>query len=179
MQQPKLSRRAALLLCASAPLIAMGTRAQAAILRPRVLSFQNLHTGDRLTASYWADGRYIAEARARIDWVFRDHRSGETAPISEALLDLLSQLRERLRIDEPFQIISGYRSPATNRVLAAHSGGVATNSRHMLGQAVDIRVSSVPLKRLRDEALALRAGGVGYYPKSDFVHVDVGPPRQW
>jgi uncharacterized protein YcbK (DUF882 family) len=179
MRPSNLSRRAALLVCAGAPLVAFGSRAQAALLRPRVLSFQNLHTGDRLTASYWADGRYIAEARAKIDWIFRDHRSGETAPISEALLDLLSRLRERLAIDEPFQIISGYRSPATNKALATHSGGVATNSRHMLGQAVDIRVSSVPLKRLRDEALALRIGGVGYYPKSDFVHVDVGPPRSW
>lgn len=146
---------------------------------PRVLSFENLHTGEKLVTAYWADGRHRATACHRIDTILRDHRTGEVAPISTRLLDLLHTLRLRVDTDAPFEIISGYRSEATNAMLAKAGGGVARKSLHMLGMAVDIRVPGCSLARLKSAAVALKGGGVGFYPKSGFVHVDVGRVRYW
>ncbi len=146
---------------------------------PRRLSFDNLHTGERLHAAYWMDGRYDQTACRRVDWVLRDHRAGVAAPIATDLLDLLHAIRTRLATDAPFQIISGYRSPNTNAHLASAGSGVASNSLHMQGLAIDIRVPGCALAHLRDTAKTLKAGGVGYYPKSNFVHIDVGRVRYW
>ncbi len=145
----------------------------------RTLRFENLHTGERLSATYWSDGRYLDDELRQIGRVLRDHRTGETHAIDRRLLDLLHRLHESLEADRPFQVISGYRSPTTNEMLAHASGGVARNSLHTVGAAIDIRVQGRSLVQLRDAALRLRKGGVGFYPRSDFVHVDVGRVRSW
>ena len=146
---------------------------------PRVLSFSHLHTGERLELEYFSAGAYLPDALGALNHLLRDFRTGDVGAIDPALLDLLHTLRERTGTRQPFQIISGYRSPATNQMLHERSSGVATKSLHMSGQAIDIRLADVPLARLRDTALALRSGGVGFYPGSDFVHVDTGRVRAW
>ena len=148
-------------------------------LHERSLSFYNLHTTESLKTVYWATGEYIAPSLADINRVLRDHRTGETHEIDPRLLDLLCDLNLRLGTTEPFQIISGYRSPATNAMLHANSNGVAEHSLHIDGKAVDIRVPGRSLSLLRNTALSMKGGGVGYYPSSDFVHVDVGRVRRW
>jgi uncharacterized protein YcbK (DUF882 family) len=145
----------------------------------RQLSFMNTHTGDTFAEAYWENGTYVPDAMAAINHVMRDHRSGEVHDIDPRLLDQLHALRGEVGSTSPFQIISGYRSPATNATLAANSGGVATRSLHMQGRAIDIRVGGVDLTRLRDAAIALNAGGVGFYEASDFIHVDTGRVRRW
>jgi uncharacterized protein YcbK (DUF882 family) len=148
-------------------------------LRRRSLKFYALHTGESLTATYWENGRYIPEELDRVNYVLRDFRANEVKPIDPALLDLLTQIQHRLSTNESFQVISGYRSPLTNAMLHANSEGVAVHSLHIEGKAIDIRVPGRTLEQLRGAALALRDGGVGYYPKSDFVHVDTGRVRFW
>ena len=143
------------------------------------LEFLNLHTGERLHTTYWHGGRYDSGARAEIDQVLRDFRTGDVKPIDARLLDLLHALRRRLGTDAPFHVISGYRSPATNAMLSANSGGVARKSLHMRGMAIDIRLPGRELNELRSAARSLQRGGVGYYPRSDFVHVDTGRVRFW
>jgi uncharacterized protein YcbK (DUF882 family) len=145
----------------------------------RALAFHNLHTGESLDAVYWADGRYLPEAAQRIEYLLRDFRNNKLHPIDPKLLDLLTTLRTRLNTSAPFLVISGYRSPATNAMLHRQSEGVATHSLHMVGQAIDIRLPDRALADVHREALAMKAGGVGYYPHSDFVHVDVGRVRRW
>jgi uncharacterized protein YcbK (DUF882 family) len=147
----------------------------------RRLAFDNLHTGEKLKVEYWAEGQYLQDALAQVNHVLRDFRSGEVHPITPRLLDLLSMLQARLETSEPVSIISGYRSPATNAMLRGeheHSG-VATKSLHMQGMAIDLRIAGRSLAAVRTAALAQRLGGVGYYPQSDFVHVDVGRVRAW
>ncbi len=145
----------------------------------RQLAFVNTHTGERFSDAYWHNGEYVPDAMAAINNVMRDHRSGEVYPIDANLLDQLHTLSGLVEASAPFQIISGYRSPATNAALNARSNGVATRSLHMQGKAIDIRVAGVDLTRLRDAALGMRAGGVGYYEASDFIHVDTGRVRTW
>ena len=145
----------------------------------RALAFHNLHTGESLDLVYWAEGRYLPGAKSRIDHLLRDFRTDTVHPIDPKLLDLLAALRRRLRSSRPYLVISGYRSPETNAMLHAATEGVATNSLHMVGQAIDIRIPGRSLSTLHRAALAMRAGGVGYYPHSDFIHVDVGRLRRW
>jgi len=145
----------------------------------RALAFYNTHTGERLKVTYWEQGQYIGEALSRIDHVLRDHLANETKEIAPKLLDLLFAMRSQLDSREPFHVISGYRSKQTNAYLRAHTSGVAENSLHTVGQAIDIRLPGRPLTTLRQVALALKGGGVGFYPKSDFVHVDIGRARYW
>jgi uncharacterized protein YcbK (DUF882 family) len=145
----------------------------------RRLSFANLHTGENLTAVYWSNGTYQRNAVAEINHLLRDFRTGDVHPIDLRLLDLLHVLQRKVKSQSPFQVISGYRSPATNAKLASASNGVARRSYHMKGMAIDVALEDRKLTSLRDAALALRAGGVGYYPKPGFVHVDVGPVRSW
>jgi len=147
--------------------------------RPRRLGFQCTHTGECIDAEYWADGRYLPDATAAIDHVLRDFRTGEIHPIDTDLLDLLHSLRSSLDSQESFHVISGYRSPKTNAALQSKSSGVATKSLHMRGMAIDIRLPGRKISEVHRSALALEAGGVGYYPASDFVHVDVGRVRRW
>jgi uncharacterized protein YcbK (DUF882 family) len=145
----------------------------------RALAFHNLHTGESLKTAFRADGDYVPEAMARINQVLRDHRSGEVGPIDPRLLDLLYVLRRKVDSRETFHVISGYRSPATNDKLRRSGRGVAKNSFHTKGMAIDVRLPGRHLADLRKAALTLRRGGVGYYPNSNFVHVDTGPVRRW
>jgi len=145
----------------------------------RLLSFVNTHTGETCADAYWQNGAYVPEALTAINQVMRDHRSGEVHEIDPRLLDQLHTLRHAVNATSPFQIISGYRSAESNAGLAAASSGVATRSLHMQGRAIDIRVSGVDLPRLRDAALAMNAGGVGYYEASNFIHIDTGRVRRW
>jgi uncharacterized protein YcbK (DUF882 family) len=145
----------------------------------RSLSFVNTHTGDTFSDAYWLDGNYVPNAMAAINHVMRDHRSGESHAIDPRLLDQLHRLKGMVGASAPFQIISGYRSPATNAALHENSSGVASRSLHMDGRAIDIRVGGVELTRLRDAAIGMRAGGVGYYEASNFIHVDTGRVRRW
>ncbi|MFZ1547922.1 MAG: DUF882 domain-containing protein [Candidatus Nitrotoga sp.] len=147
--------------------------------RERALAFYNTHTGESIKTVYWAEGGYIPEALADINHVLRDHRNNEIKNMSPALLDLLYDINSTIEASQPFHIISGYRSPATNAMLAARSGGVAKHSMHLDGKATDIRVPGHDLIQVRRAALMLHGGGVGYYPGSDFIHVDVGRVRQW
>ena len=143
------------------------------------LALHNLHTGEQVDVVLHDRGRRLADAKAEIDRLLRDHRSGDVHPIDDGVLDQLLALRARLGLARPFHVISGYRSPATNARLAAASGGVARTSLHMQGRAIDIRVPGLDLRVLHRAALELGAGGVGYYAKSDFVHVDTGRVRRW
>ena len=145
----------------------------------RSLSLYNLHTGESLKTVYWSRGKYISEALADINYILRDHRTGEIESIDKRLLDLLYAICKRLRNQNSFKIISGYRSPSTNALLCKTSSGVAKGSLHQQGKAVDIRLPGCQLSSLRDTAIALKGGGVGFYPKSNFVHVDVGRVRYW
>ncbi|MGH6958310.1 MAG: DUF882 domain-containing protein [Caulobacteraceae bacterium] len=146
----------------------------------RRLGFSNLHTGEALDVAYWENGAYQPEALTAVNHVLRDFRTGQVHEIEPRLLDLLTALHGRLgRPGERFGVISGYRSPATNALLHERSGQVAVHSLHMVGEAIDIRLPGVELASLRDSAAGLRLGGVGYYPSSDFVHVDIGRVRHW
>jgi uncharacterized protein YcbK (DUF882 family) len=152
---------------------------QAASAAPeRSLSFYNLHTAEKLKVVYWADGGYVGESLTAIHQLLRDHRTGSVHEIDRRLLDLMWQVRTKLDTTEPFQIISGYRSPQTNAMLKANSNGVATHSLHMDGMAADITVPGRSLEVVRKVATSLKSGGVGYYP-SQFVHIDVGRVRTW
>lgn len=161
-------------------LLLSGASGVAAAAPPRRrLSFHNLHTRESLELVYWEAGRYLPHALSSIDDHLRDFRTGDVYPIETGLLDLLHALNGLLRNSAPLHVISGYRSPATNAMLAARSSGVARRSYHMYGMAIDIRAPGVPLEHLREAGLALRRGGVGYYPADSFVHLDVGPVRAW
>lgn len=144
------------------------------------LAFVNTHTSESLRVVYREGPRYLTDALARIDHVLRDHRTDEVHPIDPALLDQLDRLAAMLGVGkDPYHVISGYRSPRSNAMLASRSGGVAKKSLHMEGRAIDIRIPGVPLARVREAALDMKAGGVGYYPGSDFVHLDTGRVRNW
>ena len=145
----------------------------------RQLSFVHTHTGERLVVEYFGGGGYVPDALATVDHFLRDFRTGGVHPIDPALLDLLHRVTRLTETIRPFQVISGYRSPATNDMLRHRSEGVAAGSLHMQGQAIDVRLADVPLVGLRKAALAIGRGGVGYYPASDFVHVDTGRVRTW
>ncbi len=154
---------------------------QAAMKRPfeKKLSFLNLHTGERTRATYWANGRYIPEGMRAINHVLRDHRTGDRYTIDPDLFDVLYLLQHKLGTRQEFHVISAYRSPATNAKLAEQNGGVAKNSMHTHGKAIDIRLPGRKLSDLRTAALSLQMGGVGYYPASNFVHLDTGNYRFW
>ena len=146
---------------------------------PRTLAFFNTHTAEALRVCYFKNGEYVPAALKKIDYVLRDHRTNEIMPIDSRLLDTLYQVQCRLGTSDPFHVISGYRSPKTNEMLRRISSGVAQASLHLKGRAIDIRLPQFSTRKLRQVCLGLRAGGVGYYPKSDFVHVDTGQVRSW
>jgi uncharacterized protein YcbK (DUF882 family) len=146
---------------------------------PRELGFLNLHTGETLRTTYWENGAYLPDALADVNYLLRDFRTGDVKAIDVGLLDLLHDLRTRLESTEAYQVISGYRSPKTNSMLASQSNGVAKKSLHMKGLAIDVSLPRRKLGDLRRVAMAMRRGGVGYYPKSGFVHLDVGRVRYW
>jgi len=143
------------------------------------LSLYNIHTGEDITTTFWADGSYIPEALREMNHLLRDYRTGTSTQMNIELFDLLYSIRTNLESNKPFNIISGYRSPTTNATLHNHSSGVAKKSLHMEGKAIDINLPGRNLSDLHTLAMNLKQGGVGYYPASNFVHVDVGRVRSW
>ncbi len=153
--------------------------AAAATHGQRRLAFVHTHTNEQLDVVYAGPDGYHAGNLSRVNEFLRDFRTSDVHPIDPKLLDILHALARSVTSTEPFHVISGYRSPRTNSTLRSHSAGVAKYSLHMEGKAIDIRLPDVALGRLRDRALRLARGGVGYYPGSDFVHVDTGRVRAW
>jgi len=145
----------------------------------RKLALHNLHTGETIRTTFWADGIFQSDTLRDIDFVLRDFRTGDVEKIDPQLLVLLHRISQTTGIDQPFDVISGYRSPKTNATLASNNHGVAKRSLHMQGMAIDICLPGIQLAHLRDAAISLKAGGVGYYPKSNFIHVDTGKVRYW
>jgi uncharacterized protein YcbK (DUF882 family) len=146
----------------------------------RVLSFVHTHTSERLTVPYFADGGYLPEGLAALRTFLKDFRTGEEHAIDPALFDILNDLRLATGTKSAFHVISGYRSPDTNEMLREHGGGgVAKGSLHLVGRAIDVRLTDKSSAVLRDAAIELQRGGAGYYRVSDFVHVDTGRVRRW
>lgn len=185
---PALSRRGVLtgLFGAAAAATVLGTAGPASAAIPRIpmspgrLRFKNLHTGDMVDVTYRENGRYLPDALAELNHVLRDHRTGDVYDMDPALFDILVDIADAVgNPGSRFNIISGYRSPKTNAMLASNSGGVARKSLHMQGLAIDVSLDGTELGHLRDAGKALKRGGVGYYPKSGFVHLDTGRVRSW
>ncbi len=145
----------------------------------RRLCIYNLHTKEHLDIVFRKNGKYIKDALNELNHIFRDHYNGAIRPIKRELLELLCDIQEKTDCDEPFHLISGYRSRSTNAMLKKQGKGVANKSLHMRGMAADIRIPNLNLKNIRKAAYELRRGGVGFYPRSNFVHLDVGQIRFW
>lgn len=145
----------------------------------RRLKLLHTHTGRRLDVVYKRGEEYLPKGLTQINEFLFDFRTGDVADIDPMLLDLLHDLRLKLGSDGTYEIISAYRSPATNDMLRRHSSGVAKNSQHVLGKAIDVRLTDIELSDLRDAAIAMQRGGVGYYASSNFVHIDTGRVRRW
>ena len=145
----------------------------------RSLDLYHTHTGERLKTVYWADGQYVSEALVGFNHLLRDYRTDDMRPIDPQLLDLLHALGHAVDAPYAFHIVSAYRSPATNAYLRQHRQGVAKDSQHMYGRAVDFYLPKRELAVVRRAAVRLQRGGVGYYPKGHFLHVDTGPVRSW
>lgn len=180
MDRGKTLSRRKMLAFAGAALASAAARpalASPSIVYFRRLSLYNVNTGESYSSVFWANDYYIPQALRSLDWALRDFHTNTTHPIDPRLLDLLVALQQKLDVDEPFLLTSGYRTPETNARLVAE--GAAINSLHMQGQAADISLRSRSLGQLHNAALSLRGGGVGYYPAHDFIHVDVGPVRTW
>jgi uncharacterized protein YcbK (DUF882 family) len=176
------SRRS--LLSAIAGLMVTGLIPQAALASPMIaierrLRLYNPHGDEAFDDAYWANGLYFDDALQRISWIMRDNLTGEVHPVDPLLLDLLCCVTMPFETRQPLELLSGYRSHSTNELLRTEGAGAAANSMHLVCKAADIRLAGVRLPALRHAALALRGGGVGYYPASAFVHIDTGPVRSW
>lgn len=147
--------------------------------RPRILTLNNLHTGESMKAEFFDGKGYIQDELAKLNHFFRDYRANKIKSIDPKLFDQLYRLQGLLGTNKPVQLVSGYRSLDTNNELRAHSRGVAKKSYHTKGQAMDFHIEGISLSNVRKAALSMRAGGVGYYPSSNFVHIDTGPLRTW
>ena len=173
-------RRAAHLALAGVTLPLASRSAWASVPDARSLALDHTHTHERIDLVYAVGEHYVPGALSTLNHFLRDHYLGDVGLIDPQLFDLLYGLKQTLGAVQPFQVISGYRCPSTNAMLHnTRGGGVARHSLHMEGKAIDIRLPGVPLGELRDAALSLRAGGVGYYPNEQFVHVDTGRVRNW
>ena len=181
MQNISLSRRSLFTGAAAAmALCSLPQTVMAALPRDvRKLGFYNTHTGENTKVTYFESGRYVPGALAEINHVLRDHRTGDATKMDPRLMDLLVALHRTIGSQDEFQVISGYRSPASNAKLHDASNGVAKKSLHMEGKAIDIRLGDRSISDIRRAALMMKVGGVGYYPTSDFVHVDTGNVRSW
>ncbi|MQP55969.1 DUF882 domain-containing protein [Vibrio parahaemolyticus] len=146
---------------------------------PRVLAMNNLNTGELLETCYFDGKRYVGKELQRLNEFCRDHRRNEVHPMDKRLFDQISQIQKLIGTESEVIVISGYRSPVTNASLRSGSTGVAKKSLHMEGKAIDFRLDGVKLSTVRDAAISLKAGGVGYYPGSNFVHIDTGAVRSW
>ena len=145
----------------------------------RELAFYNIHTSENTRALYFDNGKYVPDALETLNHFLRDWRTGDIHTIDPALFDQLHDLQALTEGRGAFNVICGYRSPKTNEALRERSTGVATHSQHLLGKAMDLNLPGKDLSHLHAAALSLKAGGVGYYPSSDFIHMDTGPVRQW
>jgi uncharacterized protein YcbK (DUF882 family) len=145
----------------------------------RRLRFHHTHTNEKLDIVYRDGNGHRPDALAQINQLLRDHRSGDAVAMDPGMLDILGELYEGHGSTGTFEVISGYRSPATNEMLRGRSNGVAKKSMHMQGKAIDIRLTDVATHQLRESAIELGGGGVGYYAKSDFIHIDTGRVRRW
>lgn len=143
------------------------------------LKLQIVNTGERWEGVYWRDGNYVPEATRKLDALLRDYRAGAVTRMDAKLYDQLWELHQRLGSSEPWRVISAYRSPRTNAAARKSHGGVARNSFHISGRAVDVDLTDRSVRAIRQAAVSLQAGGVGQYPRSDFVHIDTGPVRTW
>ncbi|ODU99306.1 MAG: twin-arginine translocation pathway signal protein [Rubrivivax sp. SCN 70-15] len=167
-------------LAAAGALPALSAPARASLAGARELMLHNTHTQERIDLVYAVQARYVPEALGSLNHFLRDHYTGDIGRIDPRLFDLLHDIRRVLGSAQPFEVISGYRCATTNaRLRATGGGGVAQHSLHMEGRAIDVRLPGVPLADLRDAARSLRAGGVGFYPRDQFVHVDTGRVRHW
>jgi uncharacterized protein YcbK (DUF882 family) len=170
----------AALLAASGVIAARYAGRVEAATESRGLALFNTHTGESLEIDYFADGAYVPAALSQLNHVLRDHRTNEQGVIDPALFDVLHQVAQAAHADPSFEVISGFRSASSNELLRAQgSGGVARNSLHLKGMAIDVRLLGCGCERLSEIGLKLACGGVGYYPKSDFVHLDTGRVRSW
>lgn len=184
---PEIGRRgfltfaAAALTTFAAPALVTGSHAQAAPLAGGVrrIALHNINTNEHFDGVYWADGAYKADALKRLDVLLRDHRAKQVCRFDPRLFDTLARVHQTLGSDEPFRVVCGYRSRRTNAMARRRSRGVAKESYHTRGMAVDVMLPNVNLKSIAQVAMNMEAGGVGYYPRSGFVHIDVGPVRTW
>ncbi|MCI5125858.1 MAG: DUF882 domain-containing protein [Candidatus Electrothrix sp. AR5] len=174
-----LGAKAAVGLCLSQAAPAWAKISPSLFATPRTLSFYHTHTRERLDITYATSGNYDIEALAEINTYLRDFRTSEVHPIDPDILDILWKIQQKMCCNSTYEIISGYRSPKTNQQLRQKSNGVAKRSLHMKGKAIDIRITGEKTKRVRDCAISLKSGGVGYYAKSNFVHIDTGRVRTW
>jgi len=143
------------------------------------IDFRNQHTGETFSGAYRIGGKYLPDAFEQINSILRDFRTGEVFPVDPRIIDILYMSHRKAGATAPFEILSGYRSPRTNSMLRRHSEGVAQHSLHLTGQAVDVRLPGYSTRKLRNVAVKIRAGGVGYYKNSNFVHMDTGKVRTW
>ena len=143
------------------------------------ITFRNQHTGETFSGPYRVGGKYLPDAFEQINSVLRDFRTGEVFPVDPRIIDILYMSHRKAGTAQPFEVLSGYRSPRTNNMLQRVSEGVAQHSLHLTGQAVDVRLPGYSTKKLRNIAVSIRSGGVGYYPESNFVHMDTGKVRTW
>lgn len=155
------------------------TRAMASVTEDKTLRLYNIHTGEYLTTTFWADGQYQDGEIQALDLLLRDHRANQAMAMQRELYEKMYHLQELFNSREPLYVVSGYRAPATNQGLRQASDGVAENSLHMQGRAVDLRIPGVSHRDLHQAALAMRSGGVGYYPRSGYIHIDTGRVRSW
>ena len=145
----------------------------------RRIVLKNLHTPESLDIVYRRGGDYVPEAIAALEVLLRDYRTGARHPIDPALMDYLFEVAHLAGAEPVYSVISGYRSPQTNEMLHEKSGGVSSHSLHMEGRAIDVRLHGIDCASLAEKALAMQRGGVGYYNRSDFVHLDTGRFRTW
>ena len=179
-----LTRRALLGAFAATAVVAAPTYSNAAgFLRGggdiRRIRMYSGRTGERIDMIYWIEGKYLADALREINYFMRDWRTNDIKKIDARTVDIMTAAHNLMDCSEPYMLISGYRSPRTNAMLRSRSGGVAKNSRHLRGEAADLRLSSRSVSQMAKAAAACRAGGVGRYSKSNFVHMDCGPVRSW
>src|SRR3569623_1173034 len=147
----------------------------------RTISFLHLHTRETITVTYKRNGRYDPDALMKLDWIMRDWRKNEDVKMDPKLFDILWEVNREVGGSQPIEVICGYRAPSTNNMLRARSSGVAENSNHTTGHAMDFEIPGVPLAKIREVGLRLQRGGVGFYPTSGspFVHLDTGTIRHW
>jgi uncharacterized protein YcbK (DUF882 family) len=189
MIEKQLTRRGFLKLSSAALAVGAATWSVPAEARPvimevptRKLFLHNTHNNEIISVTYWRKGKYDKAALKKLNHIMRDNHNGLSMDMDKHLFDLLYKVQAHLKNHDKVELISGYRSPQTNAMLATYTSGVAKKSYHMHGMAIDLRIPGVPTRYIQNCARSLQglgAGGVGYYPESDFVHIDTGPVRTW